>query len=151
MSPLGSIVSKLISEGQFKRGFTNVFGPDTKPTEKEVENYWQLLKYNNGIAASHKIIRYLEERKKFRTRWVGAMQTTKVPLRLINGMYSPTTGTAMADRYRELIPNADVVELHNIGHYPQIEVPKKVLKALLEFIDNLESRQKKRTGPLNNE
>lgn len=141
MSPLGAIFSKLISEGQFKKGFTAMFGPNTKPTEREVDNYWQLLKYNNGTAAAHKIIRYLEERKKFRNRWVGAMQTTKVPLRLINGMFAPTSGQAMADRYRELIPNPDVVPLHNIGHYPQIEAPEKVLDALLEFLSNIASRQ----------
>lgn len=141
MSPFGSIISKLISEGQFKKGFTAMFGPNTKPSEREVENYWQLLKYNNGIAASHKIIRYLDERKKFRARWIGAMQTTKVPLRLINGMYSPTTGSVMAARYREVIPKADIVELHNIGHYPQIETPERVLQALLQFLDNIENRQ----------
>lgn len=141
MSPLGALVSKLISENTFKKGFTAMFGPDTKPSEKEVDNYWKLLVYNNGISASHKIIRYLEERKKFRSRWVGAMQTTKVPLRLVNGMYSPTTGTVMAERYRELIPNADVVALHNIGHYPQIEAHEKVLEAFLEFLEKIADRQ----------
>ncbi|MBI4854484.1 MAG: alpha/beta hydrolase [Acidobacteria bacterium] len=141
MSPFGAIVSKLISESTFKRGFTAMFGPDTKPTEREVDNYWKLLVYNNGISASHKIIRYLEERKKFRTRWVGAMQTTKVPLRLVNGMFAPTTGTAMAERYSELIPNADVVALHNIGHYPQIEAHERVLNALLEFLEKIADRQ----------
>lgn len=141
MSPLGAIVSKLISESTFKKGFKAMFGPDTKPSEKEVDNYWKLLVYNNGINASHKIIRYLEERKKFRSRWVGAMQTTKVPLRLVNGMFSPTTGTVMAERYSELIPNPDVVALHNIGHYPQVEAPEKVLEAFLEFLEKIADRQ----------
>jgi len=69
------------------------------------------------------------------------MQTTKVPLRLVNGMYSPTTGAVMAERYSELIPNPDVVALHNIGHYPQIEAHEKVLQALLEFLENISARQ----------
>jgi hypothetical protein len=39
----------------------------------------------------------------------------------------------MAKHYRELIPNADVVELEGIGHYPQVQAPKAVLGAYFEF------------------
>lgn len=39
----------------------------------------------------------------------------------------------MAKHYRELIPNADVVELKDIGHYPQVQAPREVLNAYFEF------------------
>lgn len=43
----------------------------------------------------------------------------------------------LVKRYRvltlELIPHADVVELEGIGHYPQVQAPKEVLKAYFEF------------------
>jgi len=35
--------------------------------------------------------------------------------------------------YRELIPNANVVELEGIGHYPQVQAPTAVLNAYSEF------------------
>jgi pimeloyl-ACP methyl ester carboxylesterase len=38
----------------------------------------------------------------------------------------------MVARYRELVPNPDVVELPDIGHYPQLEAPDAVLAAILE-------------------
>jgi pimeloyl-ACP methyl ester carboxylesterase len=41
----------------------------------------------------------------------------------------------MANRYRELVPSADVVLLENIGHYPQIEDPVRVIEAFFVFID----------------
>jgi len=42
----------------------------------------------------------------------------------------------MADRYAELIPDADVVLLDEaIGHWPQVEDPQGVLTHFLEFID----------------
>ena len=41
----------------------------------------------------------------------------------------------MAERYAELIPDADVVFLdEDIGHWPQIEDPEGVLKHFLEFV-----------------
>jgi pimeloyl-ACP methyl ester carboxylesterase len=39
----------------------------------------------------------------------------------------------MIERYRELVPAADVVELGEIGHYPQLEAPERVLEACRSF------------------
>jgi pimeloyl-ACP methyl ester carboxylesterase len=36
----------------------------------------------------------------------------------------------MVARYRELIPNPDIVSLPGIGHYPQVEDPDGVWAAL---------------------
>jgi pimeloyl-ACP methyl ester carboxylesterase len=39
----------------------------------------------------------------------------------------------MAKHYRELIPNANLVELEGIGHYPQVQAPTAVQYAYFEF------------------
>jgi pimeloyl-ACP methyl ester carboxylesterase len=45
----------------------------------------------------------------------------------------------MAERYAELIPDADVVYLADeIGHWPQIEDPQGVLTHFLEFVEGLQ-------------
>ena len=41
----------------------------------------------------------------------------------------------MVERYRELVPNADAIELPTIGHYPQLEDPAGVLQAFFAFHD----------------
>jgi pimeloyl-ACP methyl ester carboxylesterase len=46
----------------------------------------------------------------------------------------------MAQRYRELVPNSDVILLKDTGHYPQVEDPQGVLEAFSEF---LKEEQKK--------
>jgi pimeloyl-ACP methyl ester carboxylesterase len=61
------------------------------------------------------------------------MQTTRVPLRLVNGPDDPVSGAHMVARYRELIPAPDTVSLPGIGHYPQVEAPSAVLDAFLQF------------------
>ena len=72
-------------------------------------------------------------------RWVGALQHTRVPLRLINGPVDPVSGAHMVARYRELVPDPDVISLEGIGHYPQTEAPDLVLAHYLEFRQRLET------------
>jgi pimeloyl-ACP methyl ester carboxylesterase len=137
IGPLGSLVSKLISERRFYRSFSAIFGPQTQPMEPELKDFWSLVTFNEGLKVSHKIIRYMAERKKYRERWVGAMQKARVPLRLINGLADPVSGADTVARYRALIPQPNIVALENIGHYPQLEAPEKVSEAVLSFIENL--------------
>lgn len=88
-----------------------------------------LITYNQGQHIAHKIIRYMQDRQQNRSRWVSALQSTTVPLRLIIGPQDPVSGAHMAERYRSLIPEPDIVILDGIGHYPQIEDPQSVLRA----------------------
>jgi len=81
------------------------------------------------------LIWYMQDRIDNRERWVGAMQKTQVPLRVIDGVVDPISGVHMTERYKELIPNPDIVLLDDIGHFPLIEAPKDVLKHYLEFIN----------------
>ena len=67
---------------------------------------------------------------------MGAIQKTNCPLRLIDGLADPVSGAPMVVRYRELIPNPDVLELTGCGHYPQMEMPEIVLNGYLEFRKN---------------
>jgi pimeloyl-ACP methyl ester carboxylesterase len=41
----------------------------------------------------------------------------------------------MVARFRELVPAAHVVELPEVGHYPQIEAPAEVLRAATAAFD----------------
>lgn len=136
-SPLGGIMVRLMHERRFSKAFGEVFGPKTKPSDIEMHDFWTLVSGNGGALAMRRLIRYIDERRLRRERWVGALQTTSVPLRLINGPVDPVSGAHMVVRYRELVPKADVVSLDGIGHYPQVEAPEATLRALLEFHERL--------------
>ena len=69
-----------------------------------------------------------------RDRLVGPLLQRVVPVRLINGAADPNSGAHMAARYCALVPDADVVSLPGIGHWPQIEAPGQVLQALEAFL-----------------
>ena len=134
MSPIGFMISKLSSQKTFQKTFSEVFGPNTKPTLEELQVYWEIICRKKGHYILYKHIRYIEERKRFRSRWVGILQKTSVPIFLINGPKDPVSGIHMTKRYQELIPNPKVFLLgDSIGHYPQVEDPKGVLQYFLGF------------------
>ena len=136
MSPVGFIIGRLFNRAKLGKNFKNIFGPNTQPTEGELDDFWTLIKGNGGRYVFHLLIRYMAERVQYRERWVGALQATKIPLRFINGLADPISGAHMAQRYQELIPNPDLVELKDIGHFPLIEAPKAVLQQFLAFIEH---------------
>ena len=131
--PLGPLLVHGLNEKKFSKSFAEVFGANTQPGAGDLSDFWHLIALNNGHRLAHRLLQYIPERKKHRDRWLKAKQSTRVPMRLINGPDDPVSGRHMLERYRELIPDADAVELESIGHYPQIEAPGAVLAALLDF------------------
>jgi pimeloyl-ACP methyl ester carboxylesterase len=135
--PLGAIVGRLSSKRMFARNMTAIFGASTPPSAALIDELWTLLRHADGHKVLHRIIGYMAERRAHRDRWVGVLQRTKLPLRVIDGGADPVSGAHMVARYRELVPAPDTVELPAIGHYPQLEDPDGVLAAFLAFHDRI--------------
>jgi pimeloyl-ACP methyl ester carboxylesterase len=133
LSRIGPLVSLLATRKSLAKSMRQVFGPKVPPTEAFLDGVWELLCYKHGNRILHKLIHYIPDRIEHRERWVSALQRQDIRVRLIDGTADPISGLHMAKHYRELIPNADVVELEGIGHYPQVQAPKAVLNAYLEF------------------
>jgi len=115
LSPLGFIIGKLMSFNKFKNNFD------------------YMLEHKNGVGVIHKLIHYMTQRKQNRQRWVGAMQSTAIPLHLVDGTLDPISGEHMVKRYEKLIPNASVTRLNDTGHYPQVESPQAFYEACETF------------------
>jgi pimeloyl-ACP methyl ester carboxylesterase len=133
LSPLGWLVGRMFSREHLVKSFTKIFGPDTRPSESELDDFWSLIETNQGPRIIHRLINYIPERIVQRDRWLAAMRRGDVPMRVIDGAVDPISGAHMVERYRELIPNADTVLLQGIGHYPQTEAPALVLEHYLGF------------------
>jgi len=138
ISPLGFLFGRLIADAKFKKSLATVFGGNTQPTEAELNDFVEVFKYNDGKRIAHKLIRYMLERKKYRPRWVGAIQKMKQPFRFINGLDDKVSGAHLVKRFREVVPHqTDIIELENIGHYPHFEVPETVTEKYFEFHDKI--------------
>lgn len=129
-SPIGGLVARMMRYPQFARSMQRIC---CRPlAETDLRALWQLIEYHDGRAAIPRLIRYMAERRVHRERWVGALVDPPVPVRLVNGSADPISGAHMVARYRELVPDADVVALPGIGHYPQLEAPEAVVAAWLD-------------------
>jgi pimeloyl-ACP methyl ester carboxylesterase len=132
-SPLGPLVARLSTYKTFKAAMIHIWGERRIP-DGELQTMWKLVRGDGGLPLMPKLIDYMDERKRERARWVGAIVEPAMPVRLINGLEDPVSGAHMVARYRELVPNADVVELAGVGHYPQVEASERVLPPLLEHL-----------------
>lgn len=134
LSRFGWCVNRLTGFSQFKRSFSRVFAPASQPSQSDLATFWQMICWQGGHYQLYRLIRYIEDRRTHRTRWLEALQQADIPLALINGSFDPISGAHVVRRYKELGCRLDyLVELPDVGHYPQFEAPSEVLAAWLAF------------------
>lgn len=133
-SPLGPVLARLMNQQRFATGLAEVFGPDTRPSEGEMAAFWALAQEKGGMPRiGHKLLGYITERRLYRDRWVGALERSTIPMKVIDGGLDPVSGAHMVERYRELVPHPDTLILNHVGHYPHWEDPKAVLDGFKIF------------------
>lgn len=137
LSPVGQWLTPFLSRNTLKRNFDKIFGPNTRPSAREIDEWWSLIRYNGGQRVFHLLIRYMQEREQYRDRWVKPLFEPPVMARLIVGEADPISGRHMAMRYKELVRSPDIQLLPGVGHYPQTEMPKLVLEHCWSFWENL--------------
>ncbi len=133
--PFGSLFARAATKAKMLKGLAEVFGPDTRPTGQSLNEFWPAMVGVNGRGAFARRIRYMAERRRHADRWVGALKNTTLPMMLINGLADPVSGAHAADGFEREIPNAKVVRLPGIGHFPQIEAPDTIVELVQQFHD----------------
>jgi pimeloyl-ACP methyl ester carboxylesterase len=135
-SPLGGLVGPRIPRRAFESTLRELFGPDTQPSDSDLSQMWELVGYGGGRRVTHRVGRFILDRVALRDRLVEPLVRRLVPVRLVNGSLDPNSGAHMARRYRELVAEADVVDLPRIGHWPQLEAPAEVFAAAHGLFEN---------------
>lgn len=141
---LGPLLARSMSYGKFEATMLSISG-SAPPTREELQDLWVLIERDGGRQALARLINYMEQRRRNRARWVGALVESKVPRRLICGAVDPVSGRHLAERYRELVPDPDVVVLEGVGHYPQLEVPDRVVDEYEAFRSRVDALSRTRT------
>jgi pimeloyl-ACP methyl ester carboxylesterase len=126
----GPQISALATEELFTAGLEPTF-PEGYDAKADSAAIWAAVSRDDGHLISYRLIRYLVDRQDNAERWVGALETTDVPLGFVWGMLDPISGAHMAERIRERRPDAGFLALDDVGHWPQLEAPERVAAALL--------------------
>lgn len=127
--PLGPLAARLTNEFGFRRGFAKLFSAQHPLTREESAAQWSLIEYNGGRRIMHLLSAYLGERVEFAPRWHGAVRDWPKPLSFLWATGDPVATTSVLAGLRELRPTAEVIEVPDVGHYPQIEVPHEFAAA----------------------
>jgi pimeloyl-ACP methyl ester carboxylesterase len=134
-SRLGPLAARLTSERFFRHQFGSVFSPAHPLSDEEEADQWALITAGGGHRLGHKLVRYMDEREIYAERWHGAIRDWPRPLSFAWGMLDPVATPEVLAGLRELRPKAPVTELSDLGHYPQIEDPKRLSSALRGAVD----------------
>ena len=137
LTPLGGLIGLLFSRETLRKNFDQIFGPDSKASDEEIDGHWSLLSERGGARIFHKLLQYIPERGENRERWVGAIEHARTPVALVDGGADPISGAHMYKAFRSLVPGAFAELLPTIGHYPQTENPDAVARLFLKFHEQL--------------
>jgi pimeloyl-ACP methyl ester carboxylesterase len=126
---LGPQIGAQITEELWIEGLKPTFaeGFDMASAAAEI---WQAMAREDGQLIIHRLIRYIDDRALHAERWVAALERTDVPLAFAWGMLDPISGAHMAERIRERLPAAPFASLPDVGHWPALEAPARVVAAL---------------------
>jgi pimeloyl-ACP methyl ester carboxylesterase len=135
---LGPLMGRLTNFRIFRQQVQSASGGKGLP-ERDIELMWNNIKHKNGTRISHRLIRYLDERRQHQNnRWLPALGETKIPVHICWGRADSVAPEAVARfLYEEICPNATLSWLEDVGHFCQQEAPDDWISATATFWGSL--------------
>ena len=127
---VGPVESAQYTEEAFVSDLSVIFAPGYD-ARVDSEEMWRTYSRDEGHVNSYLLIRYIRDRETHRDRWVNAMEGTDLPLQFVWGLPDPVAGAHIAERIRERMPERRLLELPDVGHWPSLEAPQRVIAAVL--------------------
>jgi pimeloyl-ACP methyl ester carboxylesterase len=127
----GPAISAMLNEELILGALAPTFAPAYDDAAADSADIWRSMNRDDGQGNAHLLIRYITDRAEHADRWTAALESTDVPLRFTWGMLDPVSGSHMAERIRERLPDAPLVVLDDVGHCPPLEAPDRVAASLL--------------------
>lgn len=112
-------------------GLVATFGPDADVADDELDALWTMIATGGGERLLARLARYIEERRRLEARFTPPIVEHPSPLVIVWGLDDPIAVPAMARRLALARPDARLVQLDRVGHYPMLEAPTRFLEAVL--------------------
>ncbi|MCP3964032.1 MAG: alpha/beta hydrolase [bacterium] len=135
---LGPLFGRLVFRAYFKRVMRRLWGDRRKADDGDLDSMWQGVRSHQGHLRTHQISSYLNERMRFRHRWIGALVRLDLPTHVLWGRRDPVAVAAIAEKLAEETPDAVLTWLDDAGHYPMLEDPQGWSEAALSFLARVE-------------
>jgi pimeloyl-ACP methyl ester carboxylesterase len=131
----GPKLAEFVTADTFALALRATYAPGRQPSDAALAEQWATVARHDGHRIGHLLIQYIHDRERHAKRWVGALETTRVPRHFIWGMLDPVSGAHMAARLAERIPDADLVRLDDVAHWPQLEDAATVRAHLTRILE----------------
>ena len=135
---LGPLFGRLVFRAYFARVMRGLWADRRKADAGDLEAMWLGIRSHRGHLRAHQISSYLDERQRFRHRWIGALVGLDLPAHVLWGRRDPVAVAAIAEKLAQEIPGAELSWLEDVGHYPMLEAPERWSDAVLGFLDRVE-------------
>jgi pimeloyl-ACP methyl ester carboxylesterase len=135
LSPLGSLTARLTNAWVFERNMRKLWNDQSTLSDDELAVMWELLTRDGGRSVLPQITHYLNDRRKFWHRWIGALQNSPLPLSFVWGTEDPVVGREVALLHHGESPGSELRLLEGVGHYPMLEAPDRWVDAVFDVLD----------------
>lgn len=137
-SPAGEMFAGFAGRRIFGAQMKRIFA--TPPKGAVLDAMWQLIQRADGGKRLAQSIHYVDERYRFGKRWIGALERLDLPVLVAWAVRDPVARIEIGEKLASEIPNARFVRWEDLGHYPQMEDPKRVAEEVTKFFDAIRPR-----------
>ncbi len=130
----GPLVARLSSQRIVSRNIKQVYYDPARATTAELEALWAMMQHNQGRRVLHQVTQYIKQRYQFWDRWIGALQQTRLPIKIVWAKNDPVAVAAMAQTLHAEIADSELLELDELGHFPMLEDPQRWSDAVLNVL-----------------
>jgi pimeloyl-ACP methyl ester carboxylesterase len=118
---VGPLFARFSNPRVFAAQMRRIVGEPRSLDDRELASLYAGIEHDGGRLLLPAISSYLDERVRFRERWIGALTRLDVPTHVLWGRRDPIAVPAMAEQLAREIPGATLTWLDELGHYPMIE------------------------------
>jgi pimeloyl-ACP methyl ester carboxylesterase len=126
------VMEEDVPDTMWMDGLPGSFSKERQPNQGLLEVMVAQINEKHGSRLMPRLMRYQQERKDNLDRWIGGLTKLSAPTSIFWGQQDPNGIEAMADRLKKLNPAADLHKWPDVAHWPPIEVPERVAKAIIE-------------------
>jgi pimeloyl-ACP methyl ester carboxylesterase len=129
----GATFAAGMTEDLFTGGIAGTWGERVPLDVGAVRAIWESMDQAGGGQLMHELLHYIADRREHAVRWSGALEACDLPMAFVWGDLDPVSGAHMIVRVEERIPSADVRRLADVGHWPLLEAPGEVARAIRDL------------------
>ena len=133
---LTTALTKMSSSFQmFKKYFKMTFCNNQEISDEELENYWNMLNFNNGIKTMNFIDNYILETAKFSKKKLENLKNSSVNKYIIWGKNDEDYSLESFEKIKDLLeinPKNNAL-IENCGYFPMLEKPEEFINIIKSF------------------